>query len=107
MGIGKVINLIVSKPDKKPSNNPNIPPNSFLQDIYFTANFHAKAKEWGLTEEHARRVYYEGDPVKGKENMRVMTYRGEEIGIYVFHDRLTNQPVVTSIWKRPASKSGR
>ncbi len=72
------------------------------QDIYFTSNFHRKAKEWGLTEAHARRVYYEGDRVKGKgkENMKVMTYRGEEIGIYAFHDRETNQPVVTSIWKR-------
>ena len=39
--------------------------------------------------------------------MRVMVYRGEEIGIYVFHDRLTNQPVITSIWKRPASKPRR
>ncbi len=29
-----------------------------------------------------------------------MVYRGEEIGIYVFHDRQTNQPVITSIWKR-------
>ncbi len=69
--------------------------------MYFTSNFHAKAKEWGLTEEHARFVYYEGEPVKGKENMKVAMYKGEELGIYVFHDRLTNQPVVTSIWKRP------
>lgn len=82
------------------------PTNSFQQDIYFTANFHAKAEEWGLTEDHARHVYYEGDPVKGKENMKVATYKGEEIGIYVFHDRQTNQPVVTSIWKRrPRGKS--
>ena len=74
--------------------------NTFEQDIYFTANFQVKAKEWGLTEEHARLVYYEGDTVKGKENMKIATYKGEEIGIYVFHDRLTNQPGVTSIWRR-------
>ena len=68
-------------------------------DIYFTQNFHAKATEWGLTEAHARHVFYEGDTVK--ENMKVATYKGEEIGIYVFRDRDTNQPVITSIWKRP------
>jgi hypothetical protein len=82
--------------------------NTFLQDFYFTSNFHAKAKEWGLTEDHARHVYYEGDTVK--ENMKVATYKGEEIGIYTFHDRLTNQPVITSIWKRqprPTIKSSR
>ena len=28
-------------------------------------------------------------------------YKGEEIGIYVFRDEQTNQPVITSIWKRP------
>ena len=88
--------------------SPTPPPNTFLQDIYFTANFHAKAKEWRLTEDHARLVYYEGDPVQGKENMKVMTYQGEEIGVYVFHDRQTNQPVVTSIWKRtPRAKARR
>ncbi len=78
------------------------PPNRFHQDIYFTANFRAKARECGLTEAHARRIYYEGDRVKGKgkENMKVMPYKGEEIGIYAFHDRETNQPVVTSIWRR-------
>ena len=79
--------------------------NTFLQDFYFTSNFHAKANEWGLTEEHAKHVYYEGDTVK--ENMKVATYKGEEIGIYVFHDRLTNQPVITSIWKRRTPKPRR
>jgi hypothetical protein len=71
------------------------------QDIYFTQNFRAKANRWGLTEDHARYVFYEGDPVKGKESMKVAMYKGEEIGIYVFRDRDTNQPVITSIWKRP------
>ena len=101
MGIVKSIQQAWRR-DKNPRQPPSPPKpsNTLLQDIYFTANFHAKAKEWRLTEAHARRVYYEGDPVKGKENMRVMVYRGEEIGIYVFHDRQTNQPVITSIWKR-------
>ncbi len=73
---------------------------TYLDDFYFTDNFHMKAKEWGLTEDHAKRVYYEGDRVRGrgKENMKVMNYKGEEIGIYVFHDRETNKPVVTAIW---------
>jgi hypothetical protein len=67
-------------------------------DIYFSQNFRAKASMWGLTEDHARYVYYEGDSVK--TNMKVATVKGEEIGIYVFRDRDTNQPVITSIWKR-------
>jgi hypothetical protein len=71
------------------------------QDIFFTQNFHERADAWGLSEAHARHVFYEGDPVKGKENMKVATYKGQEIGIYVFRDRDTNQPVITSIWKRP------
>jgi hypothetical protein len=63
--------------------------------------------ECGLTEDHARFVYYEGEFLKekGKENMKIAIYKGEEIGIYVFHDRETNQPVVTSIWKRPVRRS--
>jgi hypothetical protein len=32
--------------------------------------------------------------------MKVVTYKAQEIGIYVFRDRETNQPVITSIWKR-------
>ena len=102
MSIGKIVkNMFRSSRQPHPQNNTHVnPPNTFLADIYFTHNFHEKAKEWGLTEEHARLVYYEGDPVQGKENMRVRTYKGEEVGIYVFHDRLTNQPVVTAIWKR-------
>jgi hypothetical protein len=75
-------------------------------DIYFTHNFRAKANEWGLTEDHARHVFYEGDTVK--ENMKVVRYKGQDIGIYVFRDRDTNQPVITSIWKRqPPGKSAK
>jgi hypothetical protein len=72
-------------------------------DIYFTAQFHTKAAECGLTEEYARLVFYEGEVVmqRGKPtNMKVATIMGEEIGIYVFRDRETDQPVITSIWKR-------
>ena len=98
MIILKIIKRTLRRQDRQRRSLPADPPNRFHQDIYFTANFHAKAKEWGLTEEHARLVYYEGDTVKA--NMKVMTYKGEEIGIYVFHDRETNQPVVTAIWKR-------
>lgn len=102
MDLLKIINHIIRQrpqPERAVSADP---PNRFHQDIYFTANFRAKARECGLTEAHARRVYYEGDRVKGKgkENMKVMPYKGEEIGIYAFHDRETNQPVVTSIWRR-------
>ena len=32
--------------------------------------------------------------------MKVAKYKGQEIGIYVFRDEQTNQPVITSIWKR-------
>ena len=103
MGLTNLINQVFRREKKPPHpNTPAKPQNTFQQDIYFTTNFYAKAKEWGLTEDHARLVYYEGDSLtqKGKENMKVMQYKGEEIGIYVFHDRQTNQPVVTSIWKR-------
>ena len=89
---------VAEKPEQPKT--PPVPQNTFLQDIYFTSNFHARAKECGLTEEHARLVYYEGDAVPGKENMKVMSYKGEELGVYAFRDRLTNQPVITAIWKR-------
>jgi hypothetical protein len=72
-------------------------------DMYFTAQFHAKAEQWGLTEDHARLVLWEGDVVKqgGKPtNMKVLQHKGEEIGIYDFRDEQTNQPVITSIWKQ-------
>ena len=85
-------------PKPRRGDPPAAPPNRFHQDIYFTKNFRAKAKEWGLTEGHARRVFYEGDPVDA--HMKVMPHDGGEIGIYAFRDRETNQPVVTSIWKR-------
>ncbi len=105
MNIGKIFKTIVRVsdlplPKSVHSTNPRKNP---VEDFRFTSNFAAKAKEWGLTEDHARLVYYEGDTVKGKgkENMKVMMYKGEEIGIYAFHDRETNKPVVTSIWKRP------
>jgi hypothetical protein len=105
MKIGKFIKTIVRVsdlplPKTVHSTKPRKAP---VEDFRFTSNFAAKAKEWGLTEDHARLVYYEGDTVKGKgkENMKVMMYKGEEIGIYAFHDRETNKPVVTSIWKRP------
>jgi hypothetical protein len=52
-------------------------------DIFFTKNFHAKAEECGLGEDHARLVYHEGTPIKGKEGMMVREYKGYEIGIYV------------------------
>jgi hypothetical protein len=50
-------------------------------------------------------VFWEGDVVQqdGKPtNMKVMPYKGGEIGIYVFRDEQTNQPVITSIWRRQA-----
>ena len=102
MGIGRIIKQALRTPSRPQAQaaSSTKPQSSFQQDIYFTSNFHAKAREWGLTEDHARHVYYEGDPVPGKENMKVAKYKGEELGIYAFHDRLTNQPVITSIWKR-------
>lgn len=111
MNIGQIIRKILHFPEKD-QRDPNAiarkKPRHEL-DIYFTENFSAKAKQWGLTEDHARLVFYEGDIVKqhGKPtNMKVMPHKGEEIGIYVFRDRDTNQPVITSIWKRgfPNSK---
>jgi hypothetical protein len=103
MSIGKIIRdtLRMTGRRETPSPSPVQPKKRSELDIYFTSNFHAKAAEWGLTEDHARHVFYQGDPVKGKENMKIATYKGQEIGIYVFRDRDTNQPVITSIWKRP------
>jgi hypothetical protein len=100
MSIGKIISdkLRITGRGETLSPSPVRPKRRSELDIYFTDNFHAKAKEWELTEEHARYVFYEGDVVK--ENMKVASYKGQEIGIYVFRDRDTNQPVITSIWKR-------
>jgi hypothetical protein len=110
MDLKKIIDRVIKKKDRDiyPVNTKPKTTSSFHQDIYFTSNFKRKAEEWGLTEDHARFVFIEGDTVK--ENMKVATYKGQEIGIYVFRDRLTNQPVITSIWKRkppPASKTRR
>jgi len=101
MDIGKIIrkSLRITARTQPHSSTAIKPKRRSEQDIYFTSNFHAKATEWGLTEAHARLVFYEGDAVNA--NMKVATVNGEEIGIYVFRDRETNQPVVTSIWKRP------
>jgi hypothetical protein len=97
MNIGKLVKKVLGPAETQP---PVIPQKRSERDIYFTDNFRARATEWDLTEEHARYVFYEGDSVKGKENMKVATYKGQEIGIYVFRDRETNQPVITAIWKR-------
>ncbi len=76
MSVTNILKKLLRSPgNPQPKSNPSSnPENTFIQDIYFTANFHAKAKEWELTEEHARLCYYEGDPVKGKENMKAMRY---------------------------------
>ena len=110
MNIGNILKktLRVGDQSSQKSTPPPKPKLRSEMDIYFTAQFHVKAKKWGLTEDHARLVFWEGDPVKGKENMKFMDYKGQEIGIYVFRDEQTNQPVITSIWKRqfPSAKSG-
>lgn len=100
MGIGRIIkkSLRIGSTAQPHSSAAVKPKHRSELDIYFTGNFHAKARDWSLTEDHARYVFYEGESVKA--NMKVARYKGEEIGIYVFHDRDTNQPVVTSIWKR-------
>jgi hypothetical protein len=101
VNIGKIIRdkLRIARRNQTEASSPAGPKRRSELDIFFTQNFHARAKEWGLTEAHARYVFYEGDAVKA--NMKVARYKGEEIGIYVFRDRDTNQPVITSIWKRP------
>ena len=107
--IRATLQRLVGPPTRAPLHPP--PPPRSVRDIYFTDNFQSKAREWGLTEDHARLVFYEGDTVKqhGKPtNMKVMHYKGQEMGIYVFRDRDTNQPVITSIWKRPVrGKAGK
>src|SRR4051812_26046503 len=103
MNFGNLLRKIPRTPKNRPQATPQPKPQKRYElDIYFTANFHAKAAASGLTEDHARHVFYQGDPVTGKENMRVATYKGQEIGIYAFRDREMNQPVITSIWKRPS-----
>lgn len=100
MNFAAIIRSILRRRDRgRPRAGPAPPPRRRSElDIYFTANFRAKARQWGLSEDHARFVFYEGDAVKA--NMKVARYKGEEIGIYVFRDRDTNQPVITAIWKR-------
>ena len=68
------------------------------REPYFTKNFEAKAKSWGLTEADAKDVLYHG--ASTQENMLVRKYNGYEIGIYYFNDARTGQTVITSIWKR-------
>lgn len=100
--LSATLQRLVGRPHQAPMHPP--PPPRSVRDSYFTDNFQAKAREWDLTEDHARLVFYEGDTVKqhGKPtNMKVLRYQGQEMGISVFRDRDTNQPVVTSIWKRP------
>ena len=71
MSMNNIINKAMGH-EERPKQRPpsSAPHNTFLQDIYFTSKFRTKANEWGLTEDHARHVYYEGEPVKGKENMK-------------------------------------
>jgi hypothetical protein len=68
------------------------------REPYFSKNFEAKAKSWGLTEADAKDVLYHGSSIR--ENMLVRKYNGYEIGIYSFKDTRTGQTVITSIWKR-------
>ena len=68
------------------------------REPYFTKNFEAKAKSWGLTEADAKDVLYHG--ASPRENMLVRKYNGYEIGIYYFNDAKTGRTVITSIWKR-------
>jgi len=68
------------------------------REPYFTKNFEAKAKSWGLTEADAKDVLYHG--ASRRENMLVRKYNGYEIGIYYFNDAKTGRTVITSIWKR-------
>lgn len=79
--IRKLLRLPARSP--QPSGTAPRPKRRSERDIYFTAQFHGKARDVGLTEEHARLVFYEGDVVKqdGKPtNMKVMPYKGDEIG---------------------------
>ena len=105
MNLGKIIKKSLGLPARSAQQSTPAPRplrRSEL-DIIFTRQFQEKAAQWGLTEDHARLVFWEGDFVMqdGKlTNMKVMPYKGGEIGIYVFRDEQTNQPVVTSIWKR-------
>ncbi len=68
------------------------------KSIYFTNNFRAKAKSWGLSEKDATDVYYHGETIK--PNMMIRKYNGYEIGIYFFLNPQIAQPIITSLWKR-------
>jgi hypothetical protein len=68
------------------------------REPYFTENFEAKAKSWGLTEADAKDVLYHGSSIR--ENMLVRKYNGYEISIYYFNDAKTGRTVITSIRKR-------
>src|SRR5947207_639585 len=66
--------------------------------LYFTKNAHAKMKGWGISEADVYDVYYHGSLVK--ENTMVRKYNGYELGIWFSRDHLTEQAIISSIWKR-------
>jgi hypothetical protein len=67
-------------------------------EVYFTANFISKAKQWGLSEKDALDVFYHGQ--ERKDNMRCRTYNGYELCIYYGQNTRTGQPFISTIWKR-------
>jgi hypothetical protein len=68
------------------------------REVYFTNNFIAKAKQWGLTEQDALDVYSHGQD--RKDNLRCRTYNGYELCIYYGHNSHSGQPYIATIWKR-------
>jgi hypothetical protein len=68
-------------------------------EIYFTANFYQKAKEWGLSEADALDVYHHGEDGQ-KSGQRCRTYNGYTLCIYFGQSSKTGQPYISTIWKR-------
>ena len=67
------------------------------KDIYFTANFQTRAKQWHLSEADALDVYHHGQ--ERKPGMRVRKYNGYELGIYYGHNTNTGAVYISTIWK--------
>jgi hypothetical protein len=81
------------------SSKPGTQPHHNSSEIYFTANFEHKAKQWGLSEADALDVYFHGEDGQ-KSGQRCRTYNGYILCIYYGQSSKTGKPYISTIWKR-------